>query len=451
MNDPQEDRPKTAGRLTAEVQSIYRNKPFLRLVLVALLAEIGYAVLNISEMPVYLKYDRHLNEGIITLVLAAYLLSEAAFKTYTGQLADRYGAKLLMVVGPSLSVATSLLTFVVPRTGGTFLEVGMFIGLRALDGLGAAMLWPAAYASISSAVPDKKRQEAMSILNLCYMLGIALALPFGGIVNDALNNTWASMILAAILFACVSLAAGFGLPNFKPDHVEAGQPHEGETGIKEFFQCFKRIPEYLILAIVIFIGVGLPLGIIKLFALDEFRMSEAAFGALVFPAAIAMAVFSVPMAKLGERLGLARSIHWGLAMCAAGLWVIAGGAFSAHFRTPTLLAAGAIPVGVGFLLAVPAWMASVADLDPARRGTHLGAVMTAQGIGAIIGTPIGGFVYRNLQPLGESLHFGASFGRYMPFVGCAFFITAGWLLSVKILRDRSGHNHGGCPPPTEPA
>lgn len=426
----------------------------MRLVLVALLAEIGYAVLNISTMPVYLRFDRHMGEGLITLVLDAYLLSEAVFKTYTGHLSDRYGPKVLMAVGPAMSVISALLSFLVPHTGGDVVEVLSFIGLRAIDGLGAAMLWPAAYASVGSAVPDNRRQEAMSILNLCYMLGIALALPLGGIVNTSTGTTWASMLLAAGLFAAVSLTVWLGIPSYK---ATASDSVSVEAGFKEFIQCFKKIPGYLNLAIVIFVGIGFPLGIIKLFALDQFRMNEASFGALVFPAAITMAVCSVPLAKLGERIGKAKSVHIGLGLCSAGLVLISLGAFLPFFRSPSMLALGSIPVGIGFLLAVPAWMTSVSDLDSSKRATYLGSVMTAQGIGAIIGNPIGGFLYRDLQSTGVYLGLGKAFGRYMPFVGCCVCVTAGWIMSLRILREHhnplnDGQNQisGGAEPSTVP-
>jgi hypothetical protein len=80
-------------------------------------------------------------------------------------------------------------------------------------------------------------------------------------------------------------------------------------------------------------------------------------------------------------------------------------------------------------------MASVTDIDERRRGANLGAVMTAQGVGAIAGAPVGAAFYEKLQPVGMSLGLGADFGRYSPFLGCAACVAAGWMLSLRILRD----------------
>jgi MFS family permease len=109
--------------------------------------------------------------------------------------------------------------------------------------------------------------------------------------------------------------------------------------------------------------------------------------------------------------------------------------FIPFLRQPWMFAVGGIPVGIGFLITIPAWMASVSDIDPQRRATNIGAVMTAQGVGAILGAPIGGLMYEKLQPVGVSLQLGESFGRYSPFAACALFITLGWVISLKILRD----------------
>src|SRR5580704_11280512 len=117
------DMPPAGEGVKLRAPSLYRQRSIMQLLIVALLAEIGYGVLNISTMPVYLKYDRHFGEGIIGLVFVAFLLSEAIFKGPMGVRADRYGPKLLMTIGPALSVFTALLSFIIPRTNGSFGEV----------------------------------------------------------------------------------------------------------------------------------------------------------------------------------------------------------------------------------------------------------------------------------------------------------------------------------------
>jgi MFS transporter, DHA1 family, multidrug resistance protein len=418
------------------------RQPLLRrLLLLTLLAEIGYAVLNISTMPVYLKFDRGFGTTVIGFVLVAFLLSEAVFKSPMGTLADRVGRKRLIVLGPALTFVTSLLTLGTHHLGAG--ETMGLIFLRILDGLGAAMLWPAMFALVGDRVHDLERQKAMSLLNTCYLVGIALALPVGGAVNDLFGSYFAessgarspSLYLSALLFASVAFVAFRTLPSER-EHREKRLLHSEhhEPGLSEFLGAVKKIPHYLLLAAVIFAGIGFPMAIVKVFAEQQFGMSESAFGALVFPAAILMAALSVPMARYGERIGRAKAVHVGIGMCAVGLFAICTGAFFAFMRSPLVLGLGGIAVGFGFLLALPAWLASVSDFDPKKRGAYLGAIMTAQGLGAIVGAPIGAAMYDGLQPLGVAWGLGESFGRYSPFLGCAACVTAGWLLSLKLLK-----------------
>jgi len=413
--------------VTPDLVPLLRRPAVLRLLAIALFAEIGYAVLNISTMPVYLAKARNLGEATVGMVLAAFLLSEAVFKGPMGHLADKYGRKRFMIIGPSITIVTSILSVLVPYDPPWAEEV-IFVLLRVFDGIGAAMLWPGAFAAVGEAVEDDKRQQAMSLLNVCYLLGVALALPLGGIVNDLTGQKYASLFLATFLFCAVVFTAWRFLPD---DHGQQHTEHvPEEPGIKDLLKVARKLPAYLLLAVITFAGIGFPMAIIKNFAIDEFNMSESAFGLLVLPAALSMAVLSVPMSKVGERLGRVRAVHLGMGLCSAGLILIALGAFFPFFRHAWVMAVAGIPVGIGFLLAIPAWLASVSDVNPKSRGANIGAVMTAQGLGAIIGAPLGALCYEKLQAV--NIHFG----HYFPFVGCAACVTVGWLIGLRILHER---------------
>lgn len=413
---------------------IYRCKPVLRLLIIALLAELGYAVMNISTMPVYLKEDRNFGASTIGLVFAAYLFCEAAFKGPMGHLADKYGPKRLMMAGPAISVCTAILSIVVPHQDASPAEIGTFIALRMCDGLGAAMLWPAAFAAMNEAVGDEDRQQAMSLLNLCYLLGIAIAFEFGGIADELTGTTYAGLVLAAGCFLAVSVCVYRFLPDIHPaQHLDTVH----STSLSDMMDSIRKIPEYMILASVVFVGIGLPVTIFKIFPADQFGFSEVQIGSLICPGAIVMGVASIPMAHYADRIGRVRAVHLGLFLCTVGMGIIGSAALIKFLRIPWLLAFGAIPTGIGFLLAIPAWMASVSDIDPAKRGSNLGAVMTAQGIGAIVGAPLGAAMYEKLQPIGREIHLGDAFGRYSPFLLCAICVGAGWLLSLRILHAKS--------------
>ena len=201
---------------------IWKRPAVWRLLLVALFAEVGYAVMNISTMPIYLAADpgtprwiaegRGLGESVIGWIVVAFLLSEAVLKSPMGALADRIGPRKLMLIGPLITVFTSFLTILIPLNWGAA-EVGLLILLRIGDGIGAAMLWPALFSRMGHVVDDDDRQSAMSLLNLCYLCGIAFALPIGGILNDLTGHRYSSLLLATVLFAALRYTNWYGDPS----------------------------------------------------------------------------------------------------------------------------------------------------------------------------------------------------------------------------------------------
>ena len=426
---------------------VWRQPRVINLLLIALLAETAYAVLNISAMPVYLKNDRGFPEGTIGLIVATFLLSEAVFKGPMGTLADKFGRKRLMVLGPVLTVFTAIGSLFVPRGIGDTESV-IFFGLRAVDGLGVAMLWPAAFALMGETVGGDQKQEAMSLLNMCYLGGVALALLVGGIADDLFGGITQhttgqhapSLYLAAFLCVTVSAIAYRVLPSGRQLREDARrkklQAHLGATEIVQLARLAVKIPGYLFLGAVTFMGVGFPLVIFKLFAKEELGLSDTKFGGLMLPALVAMATLSPFMSKYGERIGRHRAVHVGLFMCCAGMSLVALGAFLPGFRTLWALALGGIPVGLGFLLTIPAWYASVSEINEAKRAANIGAVMTAQGLGAIVGSLLGSQAYQRLQGVHQfmGMNVDPSFAHYSPFVGCAACVVVGWLLSLLLLR-----------------
>src|SRR5436190_19790148 len=151
----------------------------IAIAVVAGLAELAYAVMNISAMPVYLKFSMHYGDFVIGLIGISFLFFEGVMKGPFGVLGDHIGRKWLIIIGPIISVFTALLTMLVPPD-----HAWMFACLRVLDGLGAAALWPSALAMIADVIPERTRAQAMSLFNVTYLIGIALGPLIGGISND---------------------------------------------------------------------------------------------------------------------------------------------------------------------------------------------------------------------------------------------------------------------------
>ncbi len=382
--------------------AVWKRPEVFRLLLVALAAELGFAVLNISVMPVFLE-DRGMSGKVIAAVFSTFLLAEALLKGFAGHMADKYGRRLFMILAPAMMVCTPLLTMMVPH--GSSFQVAAFVGLRVVDGLAAAMLWPALYAAVGDVVDLGEKAQGMSLLNVCFMIGLATGPLVGGFMNDALGSLTPSFYLASGLFGGTALVALlFARKDSRKHRLEQGEDLE-EHGIKDLWKCARSIPAVLSLAVLVFFGAGILAPVIKLLAVQLYGLSETQFGLLLLPAAAGMAILGIPLGKWAERIGSTRAVKIGLILAACGMWSVAGGAWAEFARGLLVLAIAAGLVGIGFLVAVPSWQAAVSHIDPKKSGSYLGAVMTAQGLGAILGASVGGALF--------------DLDKYLPIIACA--------------------------------
>lgn len=408
---------------------LWRRPTTLRILAIALSAEIAYAVLNFSTMPVYLTFDRRYGESLVGLVLAAFLLFEAVFKGAMGALADRVGRKRLIVLGPALSLMACLGTLAVPHGYGIW-EALALVALRGLDGIGAAMIWPALFAQLSDQVADHERQQGMSLLNVCYLAGIALAFPFGGLANDLTGTFTASLWMAAALFGAASALGYLFVPSGREIRARHARRAGGQFRWTELIAAARQVPGLIGLALVVFMGTGFPVATVKLFAKQQLGLGEAQFGLIVLPVMLGMIAFAYPVSRLGTRLGRVRSARLGLGLGVAGMAVVSSGAVLEATRSAWVIGFAAVPVGIGFLLAIPAWYASVSDVDSGSRATNLGAVMAAQGVGAIVGAFVGAALYEKVSLVSVTI------GRYSPFLACTLCLAIGFVLSFRLLGER---------------
>lgn len=403
----------------------------LAIILTAAFAELAYVVVNISAMPVYVK-SIDLDARWIGAMTTAYLFMEGMFKSPFGLLGDRIGRKVLIVAGPAVSIVTALLT---PFITNPF----ALLFLRILDGLGAAALWPAAFSMIGDHIPPERRGTAMSQFNLAYLFGLALGPAIGGLINDAAHHLLhipleaskqASFYAAAGLFAVTAAIAAFSLPNQRVMHhdpADLGPGVEGGFNFHDFKQMLKRMPTMLLLAFVTFFGVGLIMAYMKVFVLEAFHLSESGFGLMMMGPAVVIGALSVSIGRMTDRIGKAKTVRIGLTLCAVAYWLLL-----AVPQIWSLVVFGSL-IGLGFVAAFPAWMALVSEnCEPRLRGAAVGAVGTAQGLGALIGASLSAFLYKiPAIPLGPIII--PQHG--MPFVACGVMLACSAILALTTIHE----------------
>jgi len=399
---------------------------------VALLAQVGWVTLNFSALPMWV--DKHLHEGKhLGLILGAFMVTEAVFRPSLGALSDRIGRKPLMLAGPAIGVFTGIATVGVWNPY-------LILALRAVDGVGLAAFWPASFAAIGDAVEEEYRSTAMAVLNSTMMAGTALGMLLGGIANDATRNLvgeYAGAFYFVSFVFLVTLVAGMII--FPRETHRHGHPTHAEPGHvpgrAELLSVVKLVPDMIVLSVIMFVAIGLLMPIVKLYSVDQLRMSETQFGAMVAPVAAVLGLLAVPFGRLGDRWGKMVSVCYGLLICAVSMWLIA------IVKSMWVMAGSSALLGVGFALAFPAWMAVVSQAaPPARRGQVMGAVGLAQGVGALIGVGLGPLIYASdrvsLPRLGVD-HFN------LPFWLCAVLLSASTVMAFTWIAPLRAGQSGG--------
>lgn len=393
--------------------STYRT--LIGLSIVTGVAELAYGIVNQSAIPPYVQ-ELGLTQ-YIGIIFAVFLIVETLLKSPMGALGDRIGRRPLLVSGALISTLTSLGIVAFPT-------LWAMLALRAVDGVAAAAIWPTMVAAVGGCVQESRRTTAMSALTVMYIAGVSLGPLVGGYANDITDSRQTSFYLVSILFLLTALCSYLLVPKriLEDEHhvTSTGEEVEGHVPERPFrvgdlLIGLKSLPDMMLMAFCAFFAVGLLMPIVKLFAMDELRMTETQYGQLVFPIAVAVAGVSIFSGILSDRWGKARSVKLGVFVSALSMWVITSVSSALH-----LAVAGAF-LGIGFALAMPAWLALISDLStPRTRGAVVGALGTAQGVGAIIGAAVGPYLYENVPLSIGGIGWSA---RYAPFVASALGLT----------------------------
>jgi MFS transporter, DHA2 family, multidrug resistance protein len=180
------------------------------LVLIALIAVAAVANLNLSVANVALPsigkaFDS--SQTTLNLIAVGYSLGLAASVLYLGALGDRYGRKLMLVLGMALSLPACLLAAYAPSDGVLF-------AARVLGGLSAGMAYPTTLALITALWSGPGRTKAIALWSA---IGGGIA-ALGPLVAGALLEQfwWGSVFLITLPLAGIAL---FLAVVYVPSHV----------------------------------------------------------------------------------------------------------------------------------------------------------------------------------------------------------------------------------------
>jgi EmrB/QacA subfamily drug resistance transporter len=192
------------------------NGRWLALVLlsaVQFMVVLDIAIVNVALPSI--QADLGFSQEHLHWVISAYALALGGFLLLGGRTADLFGRRRVFLVGLAVFGAGSLLS-------GLAWDDGVLVGARGLQGLGAAIVSPAALAILMTTFDEgRERNTALGIWGAVGGLGGVAGVLLGGVLTDLAGWEWIFFINVPVTAAAIALT-----PLLLPER--------GDRGIRAF-------------------------------------------------------------------------------------------------------------------------------------------------------------------------------------------------------------------------
>ncbi len=380
MSGPKEGK-SVPGRIR---ETFALSRDFSVIVLALIIVSLGFGLLS----PLMPTFGEILGMSESELG-AAYSLFPLAFVFAlppAGLLADKVGRKRMIMSGVLLFGVTTFAMVLIT-------EPYQFALLRALEGVGAAMVTPAAFALTLDIVPEGKRGVAMGAEGTAQLLGGLAGPALGGVIAGEMNFYIPFYLAAVLSVVCAVIVSFIHEPKIRSEMDE-------KPSIMSMFGAWRRnaaqndaLLPLTVRGLVMGIVQGLwALGLI-IFWRYELDMSLTEVGFALSLGMATMAVGTIPFGMMSDKYGRKPFIIIGGVLMAGGLATMA---FATEIWQVYVLVAFS---QFGAAMSNPSVGAMLGDaMNPKERGRVMGAYQTVQGIGNIIGFSALGVMYEKISP-----------------------------------------------------
>src|SRR5215208_6180414 len=436
----------------------------------ALLSTVQFmVVLDIAIVNVALpsiKVDLGFSQENLQWVISAYALVFGGFLLLGGRAADLLGRRRIFIAGLVIFTIASLLA------GMAWSETSL-IGARAFQGLGAAIISPAALSILSVTFREgRERNIALGVWGAVGGFGAAAGVLLGGILTDALSWEWIFFVnvpvgVAALVIAPFLLGesrdarvSSFDVPGAVL--VTAGLSSVVYAITKAGTDGWLAGPTLGFFAASLVLLAGFVAWELRhrepLMRFGIFRISTVT-GANVAGFILGTAMFSMFLMltlymQLVTRLGVKPVLVAGMTTLTIGLvyftQVSVGGTYLGDLLPGFLL----IGFGLGFSF-VPISLAALAGVQPAEAGLASGLINTSQQIGGALGIAALSTIAssRTDEALGSGTALPSALvdGFTAAFVAGAIIAALGILASLTLIRRHELEPVPAVEPVSEPA
>jgi EmrB/QacA subfamily drug resistance transporter len=428
------------------------------------------------------------SEASLPWVVNAYVIAFGGFLLLGGRAADLLGRRRVFMAGLLVVAVASLLA-------GFATNQGQLIAARAAQGLGAAIVSPAALSIVTTLFRDgAERNKALGAWGAVAGSAGAAGVLLGGILTDGLGWQWVLWVNVPVALIALALTTRL-IPESRSEsatrHFDAAGAVSITAGLSVLAYAFldassagwgsTKIISLLALSVVLigaFIAielrskaplvpfrifrvrtltganiVGLLLGaslfsmffFISLYMQQVLGYSAIHAGLSYLPLALTIIVAAGLGGQLVTRFGFKPILAAGMAFIAVGLgWfsqISVGGGFLTDILGPSLLAAAGL--GFGF---VTSTIAAVSGVEEREQGLASGLINTSQQIGGALGLAVLSTIATTrtddvLAGGTSSLPSALTEGFQAAFLGGAVIAAIGFVATLVLIRTRDSRAH----------
>jgi EmrB/QacA subfamily drug resistance transporter len=420
-----------AESLTQVPVGSHDRKKWLALALIVtaqFMVVLDVAIVNVALPSI--KVDLHFSQESLQWVITAYAIMFGGFLMLGGRLADVLGRRRLFIAGLALFTVTSLLD------GLAWSEASLIV-FRSLQGIGAAMLSPAALSILTTTFTEgKERNTALGIWGAASGSGGAAGVLLGGALTSGLNWSWIFFInvpVGIVVMALTPVLLRESKAELAHRHFDFAGATSITAGLMLLVYAMTRAAQHgwvtaetivllsiSALLLVAFVVVEmrskaplLPLRIFRLRTLSASNASGLLMGGAIFSQfflltlymqqvlhysaiktgvayiglTLTIVVFSVVAQAIVTRVGIRRVLPLGLALSTVALVWFAQ--LPVHGDYFTDLFPPFIISGLGLALAfVPMSIGALTGVRQADAGIASGLINTTQQVGGAIGVAV---------------------------------------------------------------
>jgi EmrB/QacA subfamily drug resistance transporter len=423
-----------------------------------------------------IQKDLGLSEANLQWIVNAYTLVFGGFLLLGGRAGDLLGRKRLFLAGVVVFTVASLLN-------GLAVNSGMLIGSRALQGLGAAFISPAALSIISTTFAEgKERGKALGIWAAIASGGSAVGLVLGGELTQAFSWPWIFFINVPVGVAAFVLSLRL-IPESIDEHAERSFDVAGAVtvtgGLMALVYAIVKGPQdgwtaavtlgtfaisaiLLVSFVVIELRAAAPLVRLDIFRVRTltaanvvmFLVASGLFAMFFFnslyiqrvldygplKAGLAFLPFTAGImisaglaSQLTPRLGVRPIAVTGMVVTAVGMLLLLRIPVGGSYLTDVFPSIMLTSLGMGAVF-VPLTLVATMGLPDSDQGLASGLFNTSQQVGGAVGLAILATLAASHTSSGEKS--ALVHGFHWAFAGAAVFVVVGLAALLALLRGR---------------